>query len=239
MKRHEDESHENHERWLLTYSDLITLLMIFFVIMYAMSNVDAEKYNQLANSMGLAMGGGKNIIGSDKPGEVPQTPNVVDQIDEFNKTKEEIDKFIKENNLTGSVETELTDRGLQIRLKNSLLFDSGKADINPGVYTEITKVGKILNKVDGYIRIEGHTDNVPMGIGSIKSNWQLSSMRASNIAEYLIKMSGISPERVAAIGYGEYRPVGDNNTAEGRAKNRRVDIVIVNNKYSETENNKK
>lgn len=240
MKKIEEESRENNERWLLTYSDLITLLMIFFVVLYAMSNIDARKYSQLAKSLGVAMGGGKNIIGTDTPGSIEQKPvTEVEQLNEFKEMKDEVDKYLNENNLTENVETMITDRGLLIRFKNSLLFDSGKADIRLDTRSEIIKIGSILSKVNGYIRVEGHTDNVPMSNREFKSNWQLSAVRATNVAELLIKECGIAPDKVAAIGYGEYRPVGDNNTPEGRSKNRRVDIVIINSKYNDLENIKK
>lgn len=102
---------------------------------------------------------------------------------------------------------------------------------------KLVSLSTVLNKIDNYIRIEGHTDNVPIRNEYFSSNWQLSSTRASNVVEYLINNGGISPDRLSAVGYGEYRPVADNSTDQGRSKNRRVDILILNNKYDNIENN--
>jgi chemotaxis protein MotB len=140
--------------------------------------------------------------------------------------------------LGNQVVVELDERGLAIRLKDSILFDSGKAEIKNELKDQIGKIGKIINKVDSYIRVEGHTDNIPISNQYFKSNWQLSAVRAANVAEVLISESGISPAKISAVGYGEYKPIADNKTPEGRAKNRRVEILIVNEKFNEVEGGK-
>jgi chemotaxis protein MotB len=230
MKKTHEESHENHERWLLTYSDLITLLMIFFVIMYAMSSVNAEKYQQLSSSLNSAMGGGGNVISSGSG--VTQNPGVeiVDQeAQKLENLKSEVDKYIKDSGLSVDVTTQVNDMGVVIRFKNSILFESGSAEIIQKSKEEIVKIGKILKNMDNDIRVEGHTDNVPLSGRTFKSNWQLSAIRATNVAELLTNEVGISPEKVVALGYGEYRPIASNLTFQGRAQNRRVDIIVIKN----------
>lgn len=248
-KKH-DEPHENHERWLLSYADFITLLMIFFIIMYAMSNVDKEKYQQVASGLQKAMGGGggANIIGIDGKvpiGEsIPINTNIVDATEEekLEHVKEVVDKYLDDSGLSGSVATTVEERGLVLSFKDSLFFDSGKADIKTEQAKKLVEIGKILNQpiINGsFIRVEGHTDNRPISTYLYKSNWDLSVIRASNVSQLLINQSGIKPERVSAAGYGEFRPKADNNTEAGRASNRRVDILIMNTKFNEVENNKK
>lgn len=248
-KKHE-EAHENHERWLLSYADFITLLMIFFIIMYSMSNLDKQKYQQVASSLNKAMGGGggANIIGVDGKVDIQQSTPVDNGIVETTEeqklehVKDVVDKYLKDSGLSGSVETKVEERGLVLSFRDSLFFDSGKADIKPEQAKKLVEIGKLLNQpiINGsYIRVEGHTDNRPINTYLYKSNWDLSVIRASNVAQVLINQSGIKPERISAAGYGEFRPKAENNTEAGRASNRRVDILIMNSKFNEVENNKK
>jgi chemotaxis protein MotB len=248
-KKH-DEPHENHERWLLSYADFITLLMIFFIIMYSMSNLDKEKYQQVASGLQKAMGGGggANIIGIEGKvpidESIPVNTNIVDATEEekLEHVKEVVDKYLEDSGLSGSVATTVEERGLVLSFKDSLFFDSGKADIKTEQTKKLVEIGKILNQpiINGsFIRVEGHTDNRPISTYLYKSNWDLSVIRASNVSQLLINQSGIKPERVAAAGYGEFRPKADNNSEVGRASNRRVDILIMNTKFNEVENNKK
>lgn len=240
-KHEEEEEHQNHERWLLSYADFITLLMIFFIIMYAMSTLDQKKYEKLTTALNQAMGDGTAIAdtGSNMGGE---TGNGLSEDAKLKKVKENLDKYLKENNLSASVSTTIEKRGLVLSFKDSLFFDSGKAEIRPEQIDKLITISKIINQSiisDSYIRIEGHTDSVPMHNEIFKSNWDLSVMRASNVAQILIDKAGINPERLSATGYGEYRPKVDNSTVEGKSTNRRVDIIIMNSQFNEVENNKK
>lgn len=228
---------------MLTYSDLITLLMIFFIVMYSMSQVDQNKYKQLSESLSVAMGGGKTIIGQDNK---PSIKDDVNKIDSLNSAQEEkklaelksqVDKYLKENGMSSGVSTTITERGLVVSMNDTLLFDTGKAGIRPQVQQKLTDMGKILNQLGNYIRIEGHTDNVPISNSEYSSNWKLSCDRASNVTEFLIMKSGIPPQKLSAVGYGEYRPIADNSSEAGRARNRRVDIIILNSKFNAVENN--
>lgn len=243
MKR-KPEKEPNHERWLLTYSDLITLLMIFFIVLYAMSNIDKEKFQTMANSFNITMGGGKIIAtnsietsSSDNP--TPIIPTSPTEEEKLNTMKGTLDKYIKDENLSDHLSTIIEEKGLVITLKDTLLFDTSKSDVKDDAKTQLIKLGSILNKIPNYIRIEGHTDNIPIHSNKFNSNWQLSVIRATEVTELLITKSGIDPKRISAVGYGEFRPIADNKTEAGRAKNRRVNIVILDNKFNNTENDKK
>lgn len=246
----------NNERWLLTYSDLITLLMIFFVIMYASSNVDVNKYKLIAQSFSIAMGGGgSNVISKgedpnssdDKPFPSEEDTKKNSDQDKGNGTKSEteqmedikkvLDSYMAQNDLSGSVTSSVTERGLVVSLNDAAFFDSGKASIKPNYQDKIIQIAKIMNQMGNYIRVEGHTDNVPMHSSGFKSNWELSVIRATNVTELIIASANVSPYKVSAIGYGEYRPIADNNTDAGRAKNRRIDLVVLSSKYEGEESN--
>ncbi|MDP4177835.1 MAG: flagellar motor protein MotB [Bacillota bacterium] len=249
-KKKAPEKEPNSERYMLTYSDLITLLMIFFIVLYSMSNVDSQKYQQVAQSLSAAMGGGsgKNIVGlstgtgtSSKAGGdeewQPEEVSLTSEQDKLSDVKKQVDNYLNKNNLTGSVETIMEDRGLVLRFKDSLFFDTGKADVKPAERTKLVDVGKILNAVQGnYIRVEGNTDNVPINTSEFASNWQLSGIRATNVVQILAE-SGIDPKRLQGQGRGEYNPIAANSTESGRAQNRRVDIIILDSKYSGAETN--
>ena len=217
--------------------------MVFFVILYSSSKVDQGKYQKVAQSFMTAFGGGKSLIGTDNRPSItdatkPIDPTVV-ETEKLEQVKSDMDKYLKENNLKGSVSTTIEERGLVVSISDSLFFDSGKADIRPEVIAKLVEIGKILNKMGNYIRVEGHTDSVPINGGVFKSNWELSSARATTVVELLIDKSGISPKMIGAAEYGENRPIASNSTEAGRSKNRRVDIVILNSKFNAVETNKK
>jgi chemotaxis protein MotB len=248
VRREENEEKENSERWLLTYSDLITLLMIFFIVMYTMSKVDSEKYKSVSQSLNSVMGGstggsiagtgGGSIIGTIGASGTGTGSEPTEE-DRMNTIKSDVTKYLDDNGLKDNVNVEISERGLVIQIDNSILFDSGKDEIKDEARRRMILLGNILKETEGYIRVEGHTDNLPIHNSKFKSNWELSSARATNVVELLEEVSGISPERLSAVGYGEFRPVGDNNTEEGRSQNRRVEIVIVSSKFDELENNGK
>lgn len=243
MKKREEKP-ENNERWLLTYSDLITLLMVFFVVLYSASNVNKEKYEKLANSMSYAFTGGtgigngevqENSEGDSEEGELE--PLIQTEEEKLQKIETQVNSMISELGLEDSVSTSIEDKGLVISFNDNIFFDSGNADIKEEMKSKLSSLSNILNKIGNYVRIEGHTDNIPIENEDFSSNWQLSSIRASNVVEFLIEEGGIAPSRLSAVGYGEYRPISDNNTEDGRKQNRRVNILILNNKYDTIENN--
>lgn len=238
-KKHEEEP-ENHERWLLSYADFITLLMIFFIIMYSMSEMDKSKYNELASAFSMEMGGGGTGIleGGSGDGETTEATKEQTEEERQEEVKETIDAYIDTSELNDSVTTSIEERGLVLSFNDALFFDSGNAEIKADQQNKFVDIGKLLNQPalkESFIRVEGHTDSVPVSNPHYKSNWDLSALRASNVAQIIINDSGISPNRVSVIGYGEYRPKADNKTNEGRLENRRVDILILNSEFNTAE----
>lgn len=239
------EKPENHERWLLSYADFMTLLMIFFVVMFSMSSVDASKYKEVSESLRVSMGGGKSIIGNENAVSVTETSKPVnpdiaakDEEAKLKDLKSKVDKYLGQNGMQDSVSTQIDERGLVVSLNDTLFFDSGRAEVKPESQKKIIEIGKILNELGNYMRVEGHTDNVPISNGQFSSNWKLSCARAANVTEFFISNCGIQPQKLSAVGYGEYRPIADNSTEEGKSKNRRVDIIIVNSKFNKIEDTK-
>lgn len=240
-KKHEEEP-ENHERWLLSYADFITLLMIFFIIMYSMSEMDKSKYNELASVFSVEMGGGGTGILKGGNGATDSETSVADkettEEQKQEEVKESIDAYIDTSELNDSVTTSIEERGLVLSFNDALFFDSGNAEIKVDQTKKFADIGELLNQPalkDSFIRVEGYTDSVPVSNPQYKSNWDLSALRASNVAQIIIKDSGIDPKRVSVVGYGEYRPKADNKTKEGRLENRRVDILILNSEFNDTE----
>ncbi|MBI6873162.1 flagellar motor protein MotB [Clostridium aciditolerans] len=245
MKKRKHEEHMNHERWLLSYSDFMTLLMILFVVLFAMSNVDKAKFKQLSDSLRVSMGGGKTIIAKEDgvPITVDTKPIENDLTEKAEQAKMEdlkrqVDKYLEKNGMKADVSTQVDERGLVVSLNDTLFFDTGRAEVKPESQKKLIEIGKILNQLNNYMRVEGHTDNVPIKNDQFSSNWQLSCARASNVTELLINSANIPPQKLSAVGYGEYRPIADNSTEDGKAKNRRVNIIIVSSKFDKIENNK-
>lgn len=243
---------DNNERWLLTYSDLITLLMVLFVILYASSNVDTGKYKQLATSfrdaLNITPSGGEvgiiegDVINSDFSDDVatdsPEDESdsiVITEQQKLEQVKAEVDNLIAQSGLNSRVVTKIEERGLVISFTDSIFFDSGTADVKEDYKRQLIEISRVLNKIDNYIRVEGHTDNVAIKTNLFNSNWQLSAVRAANVVEIFINQCGINSNKLSAIGYGEFRPIQTNDTEAGRAANRRVDIIILNSKSNQAE----
>ena len=244
MKKREDHEKDNSERWLLTYSDLITLLMIFFVVMYAMSNVDAQKYQVLSQSLNGALEpsgmGGSGSGGTASGGGIDVSQALADgkadQVDpELVAAAEEITKLIREKNLQDKVSVSIQERGVVVGLMNTVLFDPGSAQIKADAVPTLVAIGQIANGVHNYIRIEGNTDDVPQSSAQFPSNWELSVVRATEVLRLMIAQSGVAPDKISAVGYGEYRPSVPNTSAENRARNRKVDVVILSDKLDKSE----
>lgn len=239
---------DDTERWMLSYLDFITLLMIFFLVMYAISNVDSEKYNSLSSSLKQGfINGGENVLGESDDMNIA-AEKIMDTVDEYNSnstqlsekdmlenTKEQIDELIEQYNLKDDISTNIQDKGLVITFNNSVLFNSGEADVKPEASSKLLSIAKILNTLNNYIRVEGHTDSTAIHNEKYSSNWQLSSIRASNVVEFLVDNGNVLPERLSSVGYGEYRPIEDNSSVDGRASNRRVDILVLNSKFDGSE----
>ncbi len=264
MKKKEKKS-ENSERWLLTYSDLITLLMILFVLFYSISSADQDKYEDIAASLRDAFGsnaqggsiipqgggvlnGGQTIDPGNGNGNGTETEagegkgTGIEDItevskDEYTQLKEWLYDAVGNGEFKDSLSISIMDSGIVITLSNDVLFDSGQADIKSNMKKNLDIIAQLLKQVDNKIQIGGHTDNVPINRGIFTSNWQLSAQRAANVVEYMENEYGIDPKRMVASGYGENDPIASNNTKEGRAKNRRISITILFNNNGDSEEN--
>ncbi|MGE5582419.1 MAG: OmpA family protein [Bacillota bacterium] len=234
MKKKLEEDHENLERWLLTYADLITLLMAFFTIMYAMASVNMAKFRTLAASMSMAFGsgggGGKNMLtnytGSGIKQDFTTFVNIKDN-NEFKSVVKLIKEYAAKEGISKKVDAHVTERGLVVNLADSVLFESGSAELSPKAREILDRLADILFATKKQIRVEGHTDNVPIHTARYESNWQLSTDRATNVVIYWLGKHPDQAPNLSAAGYGEFRPIASNDSPEGRSLNRRVDMVIL------------
>lgn len=305
-KKKHDEGHVNHERWLLTYADLITLLMIFFVVMYSMSSINEQKFTAMAEQLSVQLGGGKDVLlGDGGSGVISGIENIViapngqygegdgkgsstglkdsasttsgvsinigtgatagettganttgagatagengaqtgangtdgtagTNAEKLQQIQSEIQQIISEAGLENQVSVTYEESGTIISLGDSLVFEKGSATINEKSKKILLDFSKVLKSTTNYIRIEGFTDNLPIHTNQFASNWELASQRAINVVKNLIS-NGVEPERISAVSFGEYRPSLPNNSEDNRGKNRRVDIVIINESYNALE----
>jgi len=232
-KRKHDEEHENAERWLLTYADLITLLLAFFIMMYVFSKKDAYKYDEVASHLKTIFSGGTGLAGkgsvtATSPIDMPSRGASSGEI------KRQLEgEFVDKNRDKSGAEniSVLSDeRGIVIRVLDKAFFDEGKAELKEGAKSALDKIVPIISGVENHIRIEGHTDNVPINTSEFKSNWELSVRRATEVVRYFIEKRGLPPERISATGYAEYRPISQNNSPKNRALNRRIEIIVAKSK---------
>jgi len=236
-RRNRDSGHgeggPSMERWLLTYSDMITLLMIFFIMMYVISNVNMQKFQTLAITLNAVLKGEptgmfQEVGPSFVAGEGAEAMQLA-------QVQKELESYLQKQGLTRQVTIREEERGLVISFQETILFPRGSADLTPEARRIIAQVGAILKELPNFIRIEGHTCNLPINTQKYPSNWELSAARATNVLRELIATSQIPPSHLSATGYGEYRPRYPNDSEQNRMMNRRVDIVILRTKYGEVE----
>jgi len=241
--------HNNNERWLVTYSDLITLLLVFFVVMYSMSKVDMAKYTQLAQSLQYTFSKSESVIAHDGAGGgvigVINPPNndsdnnkdqTGAQTEADKKRKEQelqgllkiITKYIEDNKLQASVSAVDTDRGISVTLKDYFLFDLGKADLKPGAFPILDKLASLFPTLHAEVSVEGHTDDLPITSGGqYLDNWRLSSERSLSVVRYFTEQKGLARDIFQSIAYADTKPVAKNDSEANRQKNRRVEIVVL------------
>lgn len=269
------QENENHERWLVSYADFITLLFAFFVVMYSISSVNEGKYRVLSSSMVSAFRQPKSSLEPVQIGQLVRSPLMMpDQVMDvsanpapiitpmlpqnqdsstdnsdplamefspediimqkaFNAAEKEVDEMAGhvEEQLDSLIDEEIVNIKrnkfwLEVEIKSSLLFPSGGSDLFPASVPVLQKLSKIFRELPNRIHVEGFTDNQPINTVIFPSNWELSTARAAAVVR-LFESNGIAASRMAAIGYGEFRPIAENTTETGRAKNRRVVIVVV------------
>jgi len=237
-KKHAQHEEEAGEAWLLPYSDLMTLLLAVFIVLFAVSQVDAQKAQDVSerfteNMMTESYAEAK--MRSQESSQEEGQKNAGTEQDKMEELKAELDAKLQSQNMTASVTTNIDKRGLVISLNNAIFFEPGSAEIKQEYAGILQGIADIVNVMDNYIRIEGHTDNIPMNSPIYPSNWELSTARAVSVVRLFLNEPNASPDKFLAVGYGEYRPVADNSTAEGRAKNRRIDIIVLSEQYDDLE----
>ena len=248
MRKKKPPAHENHERWLVSYADFITLLFAFFVVMFASSQADKARAKEVSEAVKRALEDEKMpviaaILGGtvydrgkgndqmkgpatknrDKPQELKKKPPPADLEPSLKVLTVELEPEIRK----GKLELTLEPRGLVISLKEAAFFASGDDAIQPSSYPIIAKLAAVIAKLGNPLRLEGHTDSVPISTARFRSNWELSAARSIAMLELLNTKFAIDRDRMAIVGYADTVPVASNETDEGRARNRRVDIVVV------------
>jgi chemotaxis protein MotB len=215
----------NSAGWLTTFNDLVTLLMVFFVLLFTMSSIDAKKMQEFQ----YALQSGLGVLEAGKMVNISvKTTQPVEDMSHIKTQPEGVkvspgerlkgllsDKLIKSLEADFGIEIAQTHQGIRLSFENQIIFDFGKANINPAGYTMLNQIAKAIKKVPKPVRVEGHTDNIPIQTARFPSNWELSVARA------------VDPHRLSAVGYGESRPVVANDTASNQAKNRRVEILLI------------
>ncbi len=256
-RRREPESGGGAPEWMTTYSDLVTLLLTFFILLFSMATVDQNKFDEIAASLSYTM---LNLKGSDsvldssnnsiitfdytkydsEEAEAKRKEKYVEDANEmvvdaeeklkgkeFDEAKNDIRDTIEEQGISDKVQVVEEKDYLLIRLDQEIFFDSGSADIVPEGKAVLSSLAVSLREMENEIMISGHTDNVPMTNKRFATNWELSTARATNVVRYFVEAENLDPLLFTATGNGEYRPVGDNNTPQGRQKNRRIEIKIL------------
>ena len=221
--------------WMTTFGDMMTLLLVFFVLLYSFSSMDVEKFrgfiSALQSQLGVLDGGqtitpNPNIDAGTLGEDYAQAPQNIQQI------MRELDNYIESNGLGERVNVENKRKGLVISLTGEILYELGRAEIREQGREILAIISDILKDIPNDIMIEGHTDNLPIRTDEFPSNWELSTARAVNVIKFLIEERDFDPARLSAAGYSEYRPAAENNTAAGRAENRRVEVVVLNSQYT-------
>jgi chemotaxis protein MotB len=241
-RRKKQVAQENHERWLVSYADFITLLFAFFVVMFASSQADKSRAKQVSEAVrealengqfGGAIAGllGRTLNAKPKPKAKPEPPAPQPPAQGSGDLAGSLSYLSRElapEIASGKVIVELQARGLVITLREAAFFPSGEDMILPSAEASLGKVATAIARLPNAVRLEGHTDSVPIHTPRFRSNWELSAARGIAMLERFTTRYKISPDRLAIVGYGDTVPAESNDTAEGRAHNRRVDVVIVN-----------
>jgi chemotaxis protein MotB len=232
QKKRVAENHDNVERWMVSYADFVTLLFCFFTAMYAISNIDTNKLGKFVDSMRLAF---------NASGDRGNAISVIEGMQVVLPEDLELEENVRSS--LGNIDDELLraisvtrdDRGITISVADKLFFESASAKLKGEAKEVLDTIADLLKPLPNMIRVEGHTDNIPIKNAKYPSNWELSAARAINVARYFISKHHLDPMRISTIGYAEFRPVASNDTPAGRAKNRRVDIVILNEREAKKE----
>jgi chemotaxis protein MotB len=245
-KKHQE--HVNHERWLVSYADFITLLFAFFVVMFASSQTDKGRAQQVSEAVKKALEGehvtavlaailrgspendGRGGAMVHGPGGInrPTEERKEEKLAELLPSLKVLSEELKSEIAAGRIQIDMQARGLVVSFTQAALFPSGEDVISPDAYAGIEKVAAAVAKIPNPVRLEGHTDSVPISTPRFRSNWQLSAARSIALLDILVGRFGVSDDRLSVAGYADTAPVASNETEQGRARNRRVDIIILN-----------
>ncbi|MGV2940313.1 flagellar motor protein MotB [Mesobacillus sp. LC4] len=246
-RRRKKKHHEDHmdESWLIPYADLLTLLLALFIVLFAMSSVDAVKFQQLSKAFNDVFSGGTGVFEFQSPMPEGQMESPDERKEDVEKNDEEkadaakdqmellaiqqkVNSYIEDKKLTDKLDTKLTDEGLLLTIRDNVLFESGRAEVRNTDVNIANEIADLLvMEPPRNIIISGHTDNVPIRTARYESNWELSVMRAVEFMKIILKNEQLDPRWFSAKGFGEFQPVATNDTAEGKARNRRVEILIL------------
>lgn len=254
-KRRQHSEDHSDETWLIPYADLLTLLLALFIVLFATSQIDQKKFDQLSRSFSAAFNGGESFFQpssliplddiSLSPNRFPEKEEEPDlsklteeeraQLEQYNletqdlkQLEQEMNAYISENGLKTQLDTKLSATQLTITIRDNALFASGSAVVRDDARNLAIDIAKMLEQHPGYeIVVSGHTDDRPIHTVEFPSNWDLSLKRAGNFMKYLLDNPKLDPRRFSAVGYGEYHPIETNETAEGRGANRRVEVSIL------------
>lgn len=228
----------SRDRWLISYADYVTLLLAFFVTIYAVSQLDNSKLLQAQHSIQRALNapvflggfplepGVANLPLPGARGDLPEAGLRASPSPQIEEIAREVQQNLRELAFHQDIRLMITGRGLVIHLPEFLFFETGEAQVRPQAEPLLSRLAELLRKIPNQVVVEGHTDNVPINTPQFPSNWELSVHRATNLVRYLIEQQHLDPTRFAAAGYGEYSPLAGNDEESGRRLNRRVDIVI-------------
>ncbi|CDQ18323.1 flagellar motor protein MotS [Halobacillus karajensis] len=248
-------------KWMTTYADMITLVLVFFILLFSMSQINLVKFEAIAESFRNRMifdfypsavendypteqtkiqeNGKKNNefeSPTENPDHLAADMDEKDAAEDLDKLKEEVDEYLKENDLSDIISATQSDRGVVLVLEEQLLFETSRAEILDGAKPFLTKVGTLLENIPNFVKVEGHTDNRQINTYRYPSNWELSGARASSVVRYLINLTErLDPKRLTAVAYGETRPVVPNDSEKNWSKNRRVEIVILDPEYNSSD----
>ena len=223
-RRRDDIPQDNPERWLLTYADLITLLLAFFIVMYSMSQIDAKRFGKVSQALQGILKGGPSVL--KHLDESQFTGHGLLKIGDLSMLQTKLYNDIEQVGRRGDIMTEVNERGLTIHIMESAMFDEGEAELKNRAREILDIVAKDIINMPNHVRVEGHTDDRPIKTPLFPSNWELSTTRATTIVRYLIDQHRYPPQKISAVGFASFRPYVPNTTIENRARNRRVDIVV-------------
>lgn len=226
-KKKHDEEPENAERWLITYADLITLLLAFFILMYTMSKQDAQKYQEVSGQLKAVFTGGIGVAG--KGSVLGKTPTELSFKGGEGSGVRELERQIKgvDEESKGRISVFADDRGIVVRAMEKAFFDEGTAELSSQAKKALDAIVPVIKSMNSHLRVEGHTDNMPIRTAEFKSNWELSVMRATEVVRYFVEQHKFPPDKISAAGYAEYRPIAPNDNATNRGLNRRIEMIIV------------